>query len=275
MMRKATYLILFFSLIFFWIWQDNVYCSLRLRINSPKVHLVIAPGQSRSGQIVIENPTEQAIQVKCYLEDWFYTPPGDGGKDFRPASTTPLSCASWIRFSPSEFSLPPYGQRLVNYIVSVPAEATGGHYAVLFFETAIGEGQDEQGLKVLILGRLGSLFYVRAEGALNKEAVLKDITIKEQKEGFQLSALFKNIGNVDITASGNFNLIDKAGMVFARGEFNQAYTFPQDEVLLKTSWDKSVTPGIYDLIITMDLGEKTLVEEREVTLGESVDKTLE
>lgn len=282
MLKVRTYKIVFLTLVglftclfVFCLWQKKGDCGINLRIDSPKVNHAIPPGESKSGQIRIENPTEQTTQVRCYFEDWFYTPPGDGGKDFRPASSTPLSCASWIRFSPSEFSLPPYSQQLVNYVVNVPADASGGHYAVLFFETVIGEGQDEQGLSVLILGRLGSLFYVQVEGTVNKEAILKDITIKEQKAGFQLSALFKNIGNVDITATGHFDLIDRAGMVFARGEFNQAFTFPQDEVLLESSWDKNVTPGIYDLIITLDLGEKALVEEREVKLGESIDQALE
>lgn len=266
-MKRILLTTILFILGLFCFWQGKANSDINLRLTEPKVRLTIAPGQSKSGQMAIENPAEQGLQVRCYLEDWFYTPGGDGGKEFRLASTTPLSCASWINFSPAEFSLKPYDRQLINYRVSVPPTARGGHYAVLFFETIIGETKDEQGLNVLILGRIGALFYVQPEGTVKKEAILKDIAIKEEEEGFKVTAIFKNIGNVDITAAGNFNLIDKNGLVFARGEFNEAYTLPQDEVFLQAVWEKKVELGIYDLVITLDLGERSLVEEREATFS--------
>ena len=267
MVKRIFYLSLLFTLTLVCFGQRSANSAINLRINNPKVQLSIAPGESKSGQIAIENPTEEGLQIRCYLEDWFYTPEGDGSKDFCPPSTTPLSCASWISFSPAEFMLNPYGRQVVNYRVNVPAEASGGHYAVLFFETAIGEGRDEQGLTVLILGRLGSLFYVDVEGAINKQARLTNIAVKEGKEGFKVTALFKNTGNVYIACSGNFNLIDRNGVVFARGQFNDTYTFPETEVSLQAIWEKDIKPGIYDLIITLDLGKRTLVEERQIRLG--------
>ena len=267
MIRRIFSISLIFTLILVCFGQRNANSAINLRINNPKIELSIRPGASKSGQIAIENPTEEGLQIRCYLEDWFYTPEGDGSKDFRSAATTPLSCASWISFSPAEFILNPYGRQVVNYRVNVPAEASGGHYAVLFFETAIGEGRDERGLTVLILGRLGSLFYVDVEGTINKQARLTNIAVKEEEEGFKVTALFKNTGNVYIACSGNFNLIDRNGVVFARGQFNNTYTFPQGEVFLQATWERDVEPGTYDLIITLDLGEQTLVEERQIGLG--------
>ena len=274
MSRKTIWPIIFIAIIFAGFWLGQAECAINLRLTDPKVRLSIAPGQSKSGKIAIENPTEQPIKVRCYLEDWFYTDGGDGGKEFRAPSTTPLSCASWINFSPSEFTLNPFGRELINYVVSVPADAQGGYYAVLFFETEIGQGQDEQGFNVLILGRLGSLFYVQTAGVVNKQAILKDLTVDQKTKGFEVTTTFKNTGNVDITASGGFNLIDQTGLVFARGQFNQAYTFPEDEVLLSADWSKAVQPGIYDLIITLDLGGKILVEEYQLQLGQGRPKVL-
>lgn len=248
-------------------WPAASDANVNLRLTAPKVRMKVAPGASKSGQMAIENPTEQPVVVRCYLEDWFYTAGGDGGKDFRPAATTARSCASWISFSPAEFTLKPFGRQNINYRVSVPASAQGGHYAVLFFETVLGETQDEQGMNVLLLGRLGSLFYLEPEGTINKQATLSTIEVKEEKTGLKVRAAFKNTGNVDITASGSFNLIDADGFIFARGQFNDAYTLAGDEVTLEAAWDKQVAAGSYDLIITLDLDGQTLVEERQVQLG--------
>jgi len=266
-MRKFITLALIMVLVFIGLGEKKASAGINLRIDKPKVRLRIAPGDSKSGQITIENTTEESLNIKCYLEDWFYTPGGDGGKDFKPPSTTALSCASWINFSPAEFLLIPYGRQVVNYRVTVPSDAKGGHYAVLFFETAIGEGQDEQGLSVLILGRLGSLFYVDAEGTVSKKAELADITVKEETKGFQVEATLKNTGNVNIVSSGSFNLIDRNGQVFARGQFNDTYSLPGDEAYLESAWKKDIAPGVYDLIITLDIEGKTIVEEQQVTLG--------
>ncbi|MBU1090540.1 MAG: hypothetical protein KKC42_01675, partial [Candidatus Omnitrophica bacterium] len=70
---------------------------------------------------------------------------------------------------------------------------------------------------------------------------------------------FKNTGNVDLTAGGSFDIIDKDGMVFARGELNDVYTFGGGEAKLIGSWSLSLERGRYDLILTIDLG-KALAE---------------
>jgi hypothetical protein len=238
-----------------------------VRIDQPKVRMSIDPGSAKTGSVKVENLSDQALDVKVYLEDWYYLAAADGTKDFKPSGTLPLSCASWITFVPAEFTIPAFGKKTLNYTVNVPKNASGGHYAVMFFETALGRQQQSEGVAVNVLGRIGSLFYIEPQGTINKACVISNLALNKglSQARFELNADFANTGNVDITATGNYYMIDKKGIVYARGEFNEIYTFPYDKAKLKATWNEALPSGTYDIVITLNLGGRSsLVKEAQV-----------
>ena len=246
----------------------NAYATT-VRIYNPKIKVILPPGGSESGTITVVNPSGDTVDVKVYLEDWVYTQTQDGIKDFAPPGTTALSGTNLISFYPAEFTMSPFASQEISYMVKAPAGIEGGgRYAVLFFETVVGTTKDNEGVDILIKGRIGSLFYIKVE-PIKKEAILRDISIASRGRGFQIDAVFKNIGNVDITAKGTFNVIDRQGMVFARGQFNDVYTFPGDQGRISSVWSDAIPAGAYDLIITLDLEEKPLVEETRINIDSS------
>lgn len=202
--------------------------------------------------------------MRVYLEDWFYAPGGDGAKSFVSASTTARSCSSWISFSPEEFNIPPKGEQRVSYKVNVPRNSAldGGYYAVLFFESKVGElgpPKELAGAGLNLVVRVGALFYIEIKGTVRKTAVIDNLKLKKESSPNRLliEADFSNSGNVDITTAGTFHIIDRQGMVYARGEFNPLYTFPGDTAKLIGSWDTWKNPipkGSYDIVLTIDLG---------------------
>lgn len=257
-----------------------VFCILNLelaepaiiRIDQPKLRLVISPGETQSGTINVKNPAANSLAIKVYLEDWLYTSSIDGSKKFYPPGTLPLSCAEWIRFVPAEFTISPYGKQVVNYTVNCPADAKGGHYAVMFFETSLGEVKDEEGVNVTVLGRLGSLFCVEPEGTINRTAELSNLSIVRNK-GIDIELQFENTGNIDIISEGTFYLMDRKGIIAARGEFDKIYTFPGDKAVISSSISEQTAPeipeGEYDLVITIDLGGMPEVLEARLKVGPS------
>ena len=80
-------------------------------VDQPKVRLSIPPGSSQSGVINVEKRSQEAKDIRVYLEDWVYLPEYDGSKEFKPAGTAELSCAEWINFSPAEFTLAPFSKK--------------------------------------------------------------------------------------------------------------------------------------------------------------------
>ncbi|MCM8800198.1 MAG: hypothetical protein NC900_05705 [Candidatus Omnitrophica bacterium] len=225
-----------------------------IRLDRAKIRLNILPGNSFSGQINIENPSSEPVEIKAYLQDWCYTKAGDGTKEFYSAGATEFSCASWISFSPTEFLIPAFGQKTINYTVKVPSEAKGTHFAVLFFETTPQASEPEVGMMIKV--RVGALFYIEAKGTTQRKAELDNFHLtQDTKKNLIIETDLLNIGNVDLVCEGTYHIIDKKGMVIARGEFNKAYTFPQDKVNLKATCKQIFNEGLYDIILTLDLGK--------------------
>jgi len=228
-----------------------------IRINPTKIRLVIPPGDSKSGTIDVENATDEPLKIKAYVQDWRYTSRQDGTKEFSPAASTPLSCSDWVSFFPSEFTIPPFGKQVLSYTVKVPQKAQGGHYAVLFFETLLQKPSLADPSSIGVMVRIGALFYIEPEGAVKRDALVEHLRVERRSSGGALGigVDFKNTGNVDLTAGGTFHIMNQDGMVFARGEFDKVYTFPEDEAKLSSSWKDNLAAGPYDLVLTIDAGK--------------------
>lgn len=254
-MKKLLYLVL----VFFSILPPLVFGAGEiLLIDQPKVRLAIPPGGSDSGVINVENPASEDKEVRVYIEDWYYVAGGDGSKEFRPAGTLPLSCASWVTVAPAQFNLPARSSVPVHYTVSVPKDASGGHYSVLFFESLIARALPEAGVGVNVAVRVGALFYVEPKGTIERRLRLQELSLVQEGKSIYLSARLDNTGNIDISGSGVFDIIDAQGIVYARGEIGEIYTLPGDSVQINGLAGAQLNAGTYDLVITLKLGEEAI-----------------
>lgn len=257
--------ILVVSSILFSIFSLEKADAATIRISAPKIQLELAPGETYNGEILAENPTEEATKVKIYVEDWVYSPGGTGEKKFTPAGTTPLSCAKWITFSPSEDNMAPFGRVTTRYTINVPQDAKGSYFAVLFYETILGNAKDEEGVNVLVTGRIGALFFVEIKGSAVRDGKISSLEIKAPtgNKPMELVTEFQNTGNTDVALGGNFLIMDEEGKIQGRGEINKIYTFPGSTEKGTTQWIGRLAKGRYTVLTTYSLGKgKSLVEEK-------------
>ncbi|MBU0693484.1 MAG: hypothetical protein KKC11_02270 [Candidatus Omnitrophica bacterium] len=245
MMRRYGWFVILVSLLFI---GNNVF-SFNLSISDPKINLKVKQDEALTGKIKVANPSSGEIKVKVYLEDFTYIPPYDGTKKFFPSGSTQFSCAQWISFSPQEFKLPPFGARFVNYSLRVPHDAKGSYCAVLFFETALGEIEEEAGYNVKVLGRVGSLIFLEAEGSL-KQAKIRNI----KTEGDEIKGEFLNLGDVFINSVSSYFVMDEEGMVLDRGKLEDLFLFPKDKAPFTIPLLEKIPAGKFSLICTFDLG---------------------
>lgn len=254
-------------------------------MNQSKIRVIVAPGERAFGEMTLENPTDKAKNIRLYLEDWYYLPGGSGAKEFLPVNSTALSACPWITFSPAEVIVPPFGNQKINYVISAPKDASGVRFASLFFEILLTESSlsdlgRSAGLDISV--RVATLFYVEVKGAADRKANISNLKIMPLRNAdgsLEITLDFENIGNTDITTSANFSLMNKDGIVNARGAFNDLYSFPGGKGVFLGVWKEKITPGEYDLVITVDLGKAlmdagvgrgpVITKEASVTIGEN------
>ena len=264
MRKNKLFLKILITLVFSFLIFNSSFAVELPSINKSKIRLSIASGEAKYGEIIIENTSSETRSMRVYLSDWYYLPAANGTKEFVSAGSTSLSCAPWISFSPAEFTLEPFAQQKINYTVKVPEGASGGYYAAMFFESVFGKLESQQkefkaGMNIVI--RVATLFYIEPAGSIKRSALIDNLSFgKDKSDSPTIGLDFKNTGNVDITCGGTFNIMDEEGMVYARGEFNDVYTFAASSAKLSAICKDPPKKGKYDLILTFDLG-KALEED--------------
>ncbi|VAX35809.1 hypothetical protein MNBD_UNCLBAC01-330 [hydrothermal vent metagenome] len=220
-----------------------------------KVSLVITPGENITGELVVHNTTDQEIQLNAYWEDFIYKAPFDGTKEFIPAGTSDYSLASWVHFSPQDFTISPYGKKKISYIFNVPQNISGGYYGVLFLEKEATPLKGKRGVNVVT--RVGGLFFLESVNQ-KKEAVLENITISSQS----LQADFINTGDVILIPQGIFYVLSEDGRVVDRGEIETIYIPPGQKASYQMVFNNDFSIGKYTLVATIDLQQdNVLVKE--------------
>ncbi|MBL7071631.1 MAG: hypothetical protein ISS26_05630 [Candidatus Omnitrophica bacterium] len=266
-MKKYTLLFIVLSLCFLFFESDA--SGFALNISPPSFHVSVNPGESASGAITVHNRGEGEIGILVYTQDWVYNP--DGSKTFHAAGTTPLSCAKWIRLFPKKFKLEAGGQMAVQYTVTLPEDAKGGYYAVIFFESVSpGADDKDQGMMVRFAGRLGTIVYLETEGKSTASGVVESFTVTPPRSDKPLEMVlsFKNTGNVYIGAEGTLNIIDADGNVYAKQIFDPINTLPGETREAKTEWLGELDEGTYYVIVTLDIGiDEPIVEEKEIVIS--------
>lgn len=238
------------------------------RINPLKVEEKMLPGETKEGTITLSNSHKEVMHLKIYVQDWAYTSlEGNGTKKFAPAGLLPFSCSRWLRVFPEQLSLSPGESQKIRYTLSIPADAKGGYHSALFFESALA--QNQEGI-VNVSGRLASLIYVEVTGTIQRECKINALHLirKDHSKILELQLDFQNTGNTHLTIEPAFNLLNSEGALVARGAFPKIYTLPNDSVTTTTTWPGNLSEGVYDVILTVDLGEnQVLVKEWKVSVS--------
>jgi hypothetical protein len=229
------------------------FCQLVL--DKREVKLEVKPGETARGSITISNPSDKEVTLNTFTQDFVYKAPYLGFKTVLPVGSTPTSCAKWITVATPVFLVPAKGKQEVGFTVSVPADAKGGYYGVLFFEKGDGGISGEKGIGLKELA--GCAFIVETTNKIKKGSI-EDVAVRQKTLQAQLS----NEGDCVLILDGSFYIMDKDGLVADRGMINKYYLPPGEKVSFDVKISDSVPAGKYTLMVNFDAGEgKALVKE--------------
>ncbi len=222
-------------------------------VEPARVELEVPAGGRRGKTLIVNNrKTGEPVHLRVYVTDVIYLP--DGTHDFPPPNSTEWSCADWLRVVPEELDVPAGREAEVRVSASAPEGATGGHYAMIFFETQ--PSYDAQGVGMNF--RLGALTEVVVSKTEVYQAALASLAFRAPQD--ILVEVF-NQGNILIRPKGKVKVFDGSGKRLQQLEFNpqRVGVLPQTLRTYPTPLEAPLAPGTYTVKTELDYGTKYLL----------------
>lgn len=228
-------------------------------VEPARVEVSIPAGKRRGKTLLIKNHRhDAAIHVTVYSRDVVYLP--DGSQDFPEPGSTSWSCASWIQAVPAQLDIPPGSFREVRVSVTAPADATGGHYAVLFFETSPSYAEEGIGVNF----RIGAIVEALIPGTEQRNVKLTDLSFHAPAK---VQTNLFNDSNLLIRPGGHIKILNSAGKKLQQFEFNpmRLGILPGTSRTFTLEIPETLATGRYQLRAELDYGTRhLLVGERAV-----------
>ena len=222
-------------------------------VEPARAQVSVPAGKRRGQTLTVHNAKpDEAIHLTIYVRDVIHLP--DGTNDYPPPGSTEWSCAEWIEVVPRELEVPPNSTRDVRVSVAAPPDASGGRYAVVFFET--GSSYAEEGISVNF--RVGAIVEAVIRGTESAAAALKDVAFAEPSA---IRVDVFNAGNVLIRPKGFIRVLGADGQRVRQLALNpsQIGILPRTLRSLSTPMDEPLPPGDYHVRVEMDYGAPTLL----------------
>lgn len=241
-----------------WLLGASTAWGFNFSIEPSRIELTIPAGKQRGKTVRIDNSkSTQPLHVTLYVQDVVFLP--DGTNEFLAPGSTAWSCAQWITVVPEEVDIPPGKSQEVRVSVSAPAEAQGGYYAMVFFESR--PSYVEKGLGVNF--RIGALTQVTIPRTEVYQAKLVQLAWPDPQH-VQIEIF--NEGNVLIRPKGRIKLLNAQQQRVAQVDFNpqRLGVLPKTARIFQVPIEE-VAPGTYRLRAEIDYGAPyLLVGERTV-----------
>ncbi|MDR1114534.1 MAG: hypothetical protein LBL50_05530 [Candidatus Margulisbacteria bacterium] len=171
-----------------------------ISIDRPSIFLETERGSAVTHKINLTNRNNTDLKLLVYANDWIYT--AKGGKEFLEPGGSQFSCADWLTLEAESIVVPANSTAPFSFTLRTPADAEGGHQAVIFFET------DLPGTANIRYGaRVGSLIYQKTRK--HTEDFLDTLGLKTAKRNgvYTYDIGLRNSGNAWNSAHGFVALV--------------------------------------------------------------------
>jgi hypothetical protein len=239
-------------------------CLLPTRVAGQSVGIAPAqvvqtfkPGVPFEIALAAVNRGDKAVEMSVEITDFWYDEKNE--KIFSTPGTSPRSAANWIQFVPEHFELPANGSQKMRAIVTPPADAKGGYYAVLFIQSKpLDTGNKTPDGKILLANmRVGCLVLLTAENTADYKIELSNVQVVPPSANQELSVSFDvaDLGNTHVFPLGRLAVLDTNKKLVAKAESKPVRLLPGQKNTLKIDWSGKLPAGNYNGILTIAYGE--------------------
>jgi P pilus assembly chaperone PapD len=225
-----------------------------LDVSPAKFELEMTPGASYNIPVTVHNGTDTPTHIQATLVDFGVTPSGD--YKIERVGTRNNSLMRWASINPREFDLDPNTTQQVRLSIAIPNEASlNGEYAgIAFFQTRPTRRAPNA---VAFSVRIASKIYVTIPGTVKIDGAITKMSASGRKGPELYHILFRNTGNAHEYVHGELD-VQKDGATVERIQIpGELLVERGGERLIEVS-GKSLPPGKYQAIATLDYGGKTM-----------------
>lgn len=177
------------------------------------------------------------------------------------------SLGKWVTVSPQSFTLEPKETQVVEYTITIPADAeAGGRYASILAKS--GEGE-VSGTGATTVQKVGSLVLLRVNGTVSYGATVKDFkTVRSGQDLEQATSQLNferapvtfyskiaNTGKSHILPSGFVVVSNMFGKKVTDIPFPERFVLPGNDRVVEAMWDDAKI-GYYTATLLLNYGDK-------------------
>jgi hypothetical protein len=225
------------------------------------------PGVPFEFDLSTVNTGDAPVDMNVEVTDFWYDEKNE--KVFSSPGTSPRSAANWIQFVPDHFEVGPHGTRKMKAIVTPPADAKGGYYAVLFVQSKPQLSfPKSDGKGVFTSMRIGCLVLLRAESTEEYKIELSNVKVTPPAETHGLSVDFDllNSSNTHVFPRARVAVLDANRKMVAKAEGDEKRFLPGQKNSMHVEWAGKLPAGNYTALLTVAYGED-LIETRQISFS--------
>lgn len=232
--------------------------------SAKEIFATMKPGTAYRRDVFVKNTSSEIIPIQAYVWDLWHK-----GEDevYAPQGTYQASSAQWITVSPQKLSLAPGRRAKFHINIFIPAGATGGNYAVIFFDTIpplelasghLSRPDRKSGHKKRI--KIGIPTYIEVEGTGRTDLDIKRFSIGTSggSESIKTEFLVKNTGNIHVKPIADIKIYNNNKSLVWHYPPKiltiNKIILPEQELSIKVEWKKILKPGRYTAVLKVSYG---------------------
>lgn len=240
-----------------------------------RVELELAPGQSRTVEIVISNRMGEAKVFSFENEDAVGSETGDQVVVLLGDDEGPYTIRDYISVPYSRFELNHAERARIPVTISLPPDAEpGGRYGS--FLVSIVSNPNEQAVAggaapaSVIVSRIGVLFFITTPGLVDREGVMQKFSTMSDQRFYaagpiDMNIVFENTGSVHLNPYGEVRIANFFGEEVGFVELEPWFVMPQSLRNRQVTWDREFLIGRYTATAYINRGYDDVVDEQSYT----------
>lgn len=240
-----------------------------------KFELELAPGQSRTVELMVTNRMGEPKRFKFEFEDTAGSVDGSSAVTLLGAERGPYTLRDFLVVPAMEFDLA-HGERArIPITVSLPADAEpGGRYGSVVVSTVSRDADLKPEGNALpssaIVSRIGTLFFVTTPGDIEREGKLASFTTKGQRSFYSkgpvdFTIAYENTGSVHVNPYGELRIRNMFGDEVGYVKLDPWFALPQSLRTREVAWDRELLIGRYTATLSLNRGYDNVIDEATVS----------